>query len=52
LGSLKAHCDAHLGPALVPAHFVAADRLPRNDMGKIDRQQLAESLRKAAAARA
>jgi acyl-CoA synthetase (AMP-forming)/AMP-acid ligase II len=31
----------------VPAHFVVADRLPRNDMGKIDRPQLAERLRAA-----
>src|SRR5262249_52933420 len=47
--ALGRHCAARLSPQFVPAHFVAVDRLPRNDMGKIDRHQLAEGLRKARA---
>jgi acyl-CoA synthetase (AMP-forming)/AMP-acid ligase II len=47
--ALTRHCAARLSPQFVPAHFVMADRLPRNDMGKIDRHQLAEGLRAASA---
>ena len=43
--ALKEHCRARLGPQFVPSRFLIADRLPRNDMGKIDRQKLAASLR-------
>jgi acyl-CoA synthetase (AMP-forming)/AMP-acid ligase II len=47
--ALGRHCAARLSPQFVPAQFVTTDRLPRNDMGKIDRQQLAEGLRAASA---
>jgi acyl-CoA synthetase (AMP-forming)/AMP-acid ligase II len=43
--ALKEHCRTHLGPQLIPSRFLMADRLPRNDMGKIDRKKLAASLR-------
>jgi acyl-CoA synthetase (AMP-forming)/AMP-acid ligase II len=45
LEALGRHCAAQLSPQFVPAHFAVTDRLPRNDMGKIDRRQLAERLR-------
>jgi acyl-CoA synthetase (AMP-forming)/AMP-acid ligase II len=45
LEALKAHCGVHLGPQFVPSRFLVVERLPRNDMGKIDRQRLAESVR-------
>jgi acyl-CoA synthetase (AMP-forming)/AMP-acid ligase II len=45
LEALGRHCAAQLSPQFVPAHFAVTDRLPRNDMGKIDRPQLAERLR-------
>jgi acyl-CoA synthetase (AMP-forming)/AMP-acid ligase II len=45
LEALGRHCAARLSPQFVPAHFAMTDRLPRNDMGKIDRPQLVEWLR-------
>jgi acyl-CoA synthetase (AMP-forming)/AMP-acid ligase II len=45
LEALGRHCAAQLSPQFVPAHFAVTDHLPRNDMGKIDRPQLAERLR-------
>ena len=45
LEALGRHCAAQLSPQFVPAHFALTDRLPRNDMGKIDRPQLVERLR-------
>ena len=45
LEALGRHCAAQLASQFVPAHFAVADRLPRNDMGKIDRPQLVERLR-------
>src|SRR5262249_30788993 len=45
LEELGRHCAARLSPQFVPAHFALTDHLPRNDMGKIDRPQLAERLR-------
>jgi acyl-CoA synthetase (AMP-forming)/AMP-acid ligase II len=47
--ALGRHCADRLSPQFVPVHFVAVDRLPRNDMGKVDRHQLAERLRAARA---
>ncbi len=47
LEALTRHCGANLALQFVPSHFLVADRLPRNDMGKIDRHQLAERLRMA-----
>jgi acyl-CoA synthetase (AMP-forming)/AMP-acid ligase II len=52
LKALGRHCAAQLSPQFVPAHFAVTDRLPRNDMGKIDRHQLAERLRARLAAAA
>jgi acyl-CoA synthetase (AMP-forming)/AMP-acid ligase II len=45
LEALGRHCAVRLSPQFVPANFAVTDRLPRNDMGKIDRPQLAERLR-------
>jgi acyl-CoA synthetase (AMP-forming)/AMP-acid ligase II len=45
LEALGRHCAAQLASQFVPAHFAVTDRLPRNDLGKIDRPQLAERLR-------
>jgi acyl-CoA synthetase (AMP-forming)/AMP-acid ligase II len=52
LEALGRHCAAQLSPQFVPAHFAVTDRLPRNDMGKIDRPQLAERLRASRAGQA
>jgi acyl-CoA synthetase (AMP-forming)/AMP-acid ligase II len=52
LQALGRHCAAQLSPQFVPAHFAMTDRLPRNDMGKIDRPQLAERLRASRAGQA
>jgi acyl-CoA synthetase (AMP-forming)/AMP-acid ligase II len=52
LEALGRHCAAQLSPQFVPAHFAVTDRLPRNDMGKIDRPQLAERLRASLAGQA
>jgi acyl-CoA synthetase (AMP-forming)/AMP-acid ligase II len=49
LKALGRHCAARLSPQFVPAHFAVTDRLPRNDMGKIDRPQLLERLRSSVA---
>jgi acyl-CoA synthetase (AMP-forming)/AMP-acid ligase II len=45
LKALGHHCAERLSPQFVPAHFAMTDRLPRNDMGKIDRPQLTETVR-------
>jgi acyl-CoA synthetase (AMP-forming)/AMP-acid ligase II len=45
LKALGRHCATRLSPQFVPAHFAVTDRLPRNDMGKIDRPQMVEQLR-------
>jgi acyl-CoA synthetase (AMP-forming)/AMP-acid ligase II len=52
LEELGRHCAAQLSPQFVPAHFAVTDRLPRNDMGKIDRPQLMERLRASLAGQA
>jgi acyl-CoA synthetase (AMP-forming)/AMP-acid ligase II len=52
LEALGRHCAAQLSPQFVPAHFAMTDRLPRNDMGKIDRPHLAERLRASRAGQA
>jgi acyl-CoA synthetase (AMP-forming)/AMP-acid ligase II len=39
--ALETYCLAKFPRAFVPARFVAVSELPRNEMGKIDRQQLA-----------
>jgi malonyl-CoA/methylmalonyl-CoA synthetase len=43
--ALRAKCSERLGPSFVPAHFVTAASLPRNEAGKVLRRQLAESVR-------
>jgi acyl-coenzyme A synthetase/AMP-(fatty) acid ligase len=37
---LRAHCAALLPPAFVPTRFLFAERLPRNEMGKVERRLL------------
>jgi acyl-coenzyme A synthetase/AMP-(fatty) acid ligase len=37
---LRAYCEAHLPPSSRPAGFVRVERLPRNEMGKVDRRHL------------
>ena len=37
---LRAFCESKLPPQFMPAGFVRVDRLPRNEMGKIDRPNL------------
>jgi len=52
LEALGRHCATQLSPQFVPAHFALTDRLPRNDMGKLDRAQLAQRLRASQAGQA
>jgi acyl-CoA synthetase (AMP-forming)/AMP-acid ligase II len=52
LEALGRHCAAQLSPQFVPAHFATTDRLPRNDLGKIDRLKLMEQLRASVAGQA
>jgi acyl-coenzyme A synthetase/AMP-(fatty) acid ligase len=40
--ALRRHCEAKLGPALVPARFQVVSALPRNANGKLDRARLPE----------
>jgi acyl-coenzyme A synthetase/AMP-(fatty) acid ligase len=37
---VRAHCIALLPPAFVPTRFLFVERLPRNEMGKIERRLL------------
>ncbi len=37
---LRAYCESKLPPQFMPAGFFRVDRLPRNEMGKIDRPNL------------
>ena len=39
--ALRAHCVQRLEAAFVPVRFVAVEKIPRNDMGKIERARLA-----------
>ena len=41
---LRQHCRTKLGEAFVPRRFVPVERLPRNEMGKLDRQRIAALL--------
>jgi acyl-coenzyme A synthetase/AMP-(fatty) acid ligase len=41
VGSLRAHCQAHLRRDFVPVHFLVVDRIPRSESGKIERGRLA-----------
>jgi len=38
--ALRAHCRTKLQPAFIPVRFLRADRIPRNEMGKIERGRL------------
>ena len=40
--ALRAHCERNLQRGLVPVRFLAMDRIPRNEMGKIERSRLIE----------
>lgn len=42
---LKDHCQKHLSSMFMPNRFVLVDRLPRNEMGKLDRDRLHQMLR-------
>jgi acyl-coenzyme A synthetase/AMP-(fatty) acid ligase len=39
---LRKHCAAKLQRAFVPVRFIAVEKIPRNDMAKIERGKLAE----------
>jgi acyl-coenzyme A synthetase/AMP-(fatty) acid ligase len=39
---LRKHCAARLQRIFIPVRFVAVDKIPRNDMAKIERGRLAE----------
>jgi acyl-CoA synthetase (AMP-forming)/AMP-acid ligase II len=41
--ALEAHCRAHLGPWKVPVRFETLATLPRNEVGKVLKRELAES---------
>ena len=43
--ALETYCVAKFPRAFVPARFVTVSELPRNEMGKIDRQRLAQLIR-------
>jgi acyl-coenzyme A synthetase/AMP-(fatty) acid ligase len=40
--ALRAHCAARLQRALVPTRCIAVERIPRNELGKIERSRLLE----------
>ncbi|CAF1577605.1 unnamed protein product, partial [Adineta steineri] len=37
---LRQHCQSHLPPHMIPSFFIILDKLPLNQNGKIDRNQL------------
>lgn len=41
-GALRTHCQQRLQRPFVPARFIRVDRIPRNEMGKIERGRLME----------
>jgi acyl-CoA synthetase (AMP-forming)/AMP-acid ligase II len=43
-GLLEAHCREHLAPYKVPARYLEVARLPRSEVGKILRAELARSV--------
>ncbi|MFO7592360.1 MAG: class I adenylate-forming enzyme family protein [Acidimicrobiia bacterium] len=42
--ALEAHCREHLAPYKVPARYLEVARLPRNEVGKVLRAELARSV--------
>jgi acyl-coenzyme A synthetase/AMP-(fatty) acid ligase len=44
--ALRTHCLSRLGRNFTPVRFIAVDRIPRNDAGKIQRGQLLELARR------
>jgi len=47
---LRQHCQNKLALIFVPKKFVTVDRLPRNEMGKLDRSRLAQKVNNASRA--
>jgi acyl-coenzyme A synthetase/AMP-(fatty) acid ligase len=41
-GDLRKHCTEKLQRPFVPVRFIAVEKIPRNDMAKIERGKLAE----------
>lgn len=41
-GELRKHCATKLQRAFIPLRFIAVEKIPRNDMAKIERGKLAE----------
>ena len=41
---LRALCQGLLPPAFMPRRFIRIDEIPTNEMGKVDRRQLADRL--------
>jgi len=44
--TLRAYCGANLPLQFMPAGFIRVEGLPRNNMGKIDRRALLDSLKR------
>jgi acyl-coenzyme A synthetase/AMP-(fatty) acid ligase len=40
--ALRLHCESIIPSNFVPSRFIVTERLPRNDMGKVERQHLPE----------
>jgi acyl-coenzyme A synthetase/AMP-(fatty) acid ligase len=43
--ALRNHCARHLQPGFIPVRFIPVERIPRNDMAKIERGRLMELIR-------
>jgi long-chain acyl-CoA synthetase len=43
--ALEAHCRRHLAPYKVPISFTVVERIPRNEIGKVQRHRLADAVR-------
>jgi acyl-coenzyme A synthetase/AMP-(fatty) acid ligase len=41
-GELRQHCSQKLQQAFIPVRFVAVERIPRNDLAKIERERVRE----------
>jgi acyl-CoA synthetase (AMP-forming)/AMP-acid ligase II len=38
--TLRLHCETKLARSFVPVRFIAIDRIPRNEIGEIERTEL------------